>query len=451
MHRKMVKLKDIHIKQVIRNFVASLMIVIVFLTGCNGQNIIDIVFPVENTVTDQKITQDELKQEISDPTSVPTIGPPSSNNISIWLPPQFDPNMDTESGKLMLAQITSFQEQYPEYEVDIRVKAENGPSSVFNTLLITSLAAPDALPSIVLISQSNLEKAVEQGVVQPIQGLSTTYDENDWYPFAVDMSQDHGETFGLPFAADAISLVSNRYEIGSEYISLAQASRILDTIAFAAGNPDNVIPIMYYQSVGGMFTDDQENLTIESDFISKMLMSIETNRNLGVFPQSLINYQSDDQLWNALTSNEVESVITWTSRPLAATEKYFISPVPGIGDHAYTYARGWTWCLVNQKVFNTEASILFMEHMIEPTFLSEWTPKTVYFPVRLSSIFGWVEPMQASINNIMQSAVLLPSDWVLENLKSDIIKAVQDVLQEISTPEKSAQTLMEKFEEIQTE
>ena len=447
----MIKLKDLHINQVIRNFVASLMIVIVFLTGCNGQNILDIVFPAENTAADQEITQDAFQQENTDQIPVPTAGPPSSNNISIWLPPQFDPYVDSESGKLMLAQITSFQEQYPEYEVDIRVKAENGPSSVFNTLLITSLAAPDALPSIVLISQSSLEKAVEQGVVQPIQGLSTAYDENDWYPFAIEMSKKHGETFGLPLAADAIGLVSNRNEIGSAYVSLAQASRVLDTIAFAAGNPNSVIPIMYYQSVGGMFTDDQEQLTIEPEFVSEMLSSIETNRILGVFPQTLLDYQSEDQLWNALTSNEIESVITWTSRARAATEDYFISPVPGIGDQAYTYARGWTWCLVNQKVYNTDASVLFMEHMVEPPYLSEWTLTTPYLPVRPSSIVGWDETLPASIDTILQSAALLPSEMVLSIIKSDMIKAMQDVLQGISTPEESAQTLMEKLEEIQTE
>ncbi|MDO9547007.1 MAG: hypothetical protein Q7J07_09715 [Pelolinea sp.] len=429
----------------------SLMIVVIFLTGCNGQNILDIIFPAENSETEQKITQGELLHEGVNQTTEPIIGPPSSNKISIWLPPQFDPNVDTEAGKMMLAQIKLFQEQYPEYEIDIRVKAETGPSSVFNTLLITSLVAPSALPSIVLIQQSNLESAAGKGIIQPIQGFSSAYDENDWYPIAGEMGEYHDEVFGLPLAADAIGLILNSNRIGSEYISLTDANRFLDTVAFAAGNLDSVVPLIFYQSIGGKFIDDQGNLSIDEQFVNEMLLSIEQYRKFGLFPETLLDYQSEEQLWNAFTSTEEDSVIAWTSRPRATAEDYFISPLPGIGDQAFTYARGWTWCLVNQNINHIEPSIKFMEHMSDPTFLSEWTPTTIYFPVRPSSIVGWDEPLQASIQTIMQSAELLPSEMVLSTIKSDMIKAVQDVMQGISTPEESTQKMMEQLEEIQTE
>ena len=430
---------------------AGLMLVIIFSAGCNGNNILDAVFLPENTALDENLSQEPLQKEDVIATPAPTENSSSDNDLSIWLPPQFDPNADTESGEIMLAHIESFREKYPQYTLDIRVKADSGSSSLLNSLLTTASAAPGVLPSVVLISRSDLEIAAAQGIILPIESLSSAIDEGDWFPFANEMGIIHGETYGLPFAADAMGLVMHEDVFGSEYVPMIEASRRLGTIAFAAGDPDTVVPFIMYQSIGGIVEDKQGQPTIELEVLSKTFTSIEENRRLGSFPPTLIEYQSDNQIWAAFSDNEFEGVLTWISRPLAVADTYFIAPLPGIENQPYTYASGWVWCLVDKKNANRELSISFAENMIDPLFLSEWTPKTGYLPVRPSSIIGWGETLQATLTNILFSADLMPNEMTLSFAKSDIIKAVQDLLQGLSTSDESTQKILERLESAQAQ
>jgi ABC-type glycerol-3-phosphate transport system substrate-binding protein len=431
---------------------ASLMLVIIFLAGCNGNNILDNVFLSEGATLDGNLTQEPLQEEDVIATSTPTKISFSDNSLSIWLPPQFDPNADTESGKIMLAHIESFQELYPQHILKIRIKANSGSSSILNALLLsTSSAAPGVLPSVVLISRSDLEIAAGQGIIQPVEALSSAIDESDWFPFAKEMGVIHGETYGLPFAADAMGLVMHKDVFGSEYVPLIEASRKLGTIAFAAGDPDTLVPFILYQSIGGNVEDKQGQPTIELEYLSNTLAAIEENLRLGVFSPDLIEYQTDNQIWAAFSENEYKSVLTWVSRPLTEADNYFISPLPGIGSQPYTYASGWIWCLVDKENTNRELSISFVEHMIDPLFLSEWTPKSRYLPVRPSSISGWDETLQATFTNILVSADLIPNEMALSFAKSDIIKAAQDLLQGLSTSEESTQKILERLESAQVQ
>jgi len=136
---------------------------------------------------------------------------------------------------------------------------------------------------------------------------------------------------------------------------------------------------------------------------------------------------------------------------LAEADKYYISPLPGIESQPYTYASGWIWCLVDKKNTNQELSISFVEHMIDPQFLSEWTPKAGYLPVRPSSITEWDETLQATLTNILLSADLMPNEIALSFAKSDIIKAIQDLLQGLSTSEEIVQKIQERLESAQTQ
>ena len=447
----MINSNNINLKQAVRNIVAILMLVIILLVGCNGNNILDTVFMPENITPDEILTQEPLQKEIVIATPVPTENLFSSNHLSIWIPSQFDPNVDTGSGKILRTHIESFQELYPQYSLTIRVKADSGSSSLLNALLATSSAAPGVLPSVVLISRADLEVAVAQGIIQPVNELSSAIDESDWFPFANKMGIIHGETYGLPFAADAMGLVMHEDIFGSEYVSLIEANRRLGTIAFAAGDPDTVVPFILYKSIGGKTEDNQGQPTIELEYLLNTLTSIEENRMLGVFPPTLIEYQSDNQVWAAFSENEFEGVLTWLSRPLAEADNYFISPLPGIENQPYTYASGWVWCLVDKKNTNRELSISFVEHMIDPLFLSDWTPKTRYLPVRPSSVTGWDETLQETLKNILFSADLMPNVTALSYAKSDIINAVQDILQGLSTPEESTQKISERLEASQAQ
>jgi multiple sugar transport system substrate-binding protein len=443
----MTTFKHKNIQQIIRITLSSLVIAVVFLSGCMGVDLLEWVFPIEETEQNGQNTQNPLQEPESAFTPTPTLAPPLKKNISIWLPPQFDPNAKTEPGIGMHSQIELFQEQYPDFKISVRIKAELGPSSLFNSLSTASSVASSALPTLVLISRSDIEKSAALGIIQPIQELDSVFGDDDWFTIAEKMSKVHDEVYGLPFVSDAIGLIQQSNSVGSAYVPLANIAEKTPAIHFSAGSPDTLVPLMYYQSIGGMFTDDMGNVWMDEPLLNDMFVSFRTYRELGIFPKTLVNYQSDEQLRNAFNTNQIENMISWISLSQADGIDFSISPVPNFGTRAFTYADGYVWCLVVQKTNALEPSVLFIEHMSDPDFLAEWTPTTKYLPVRPSSLVGWIEPKRESLQTILESAELLPGEMVPGSIKSDMIKEVQNIILGIKSPEESTFAIIEKLSE----
>ncbi|HEX9012650.1 MAG TPA: hypothetical protein VF813_04005, partial [Anaerolineaceae bacterium] len=90
-------------------------------------------------------------------TSVPKSTPAAQQGFILWLPPQFDPAADTEAGRLLKDRLQAFGKQEPGVNIDVRIKASSGPGGLLESLTAASAAAPDAVPSLVALSRSDLE------------------------------------------------------------------------------------------------------------------------------------------------------------------------------------------------------------------------------------------------------------------------------------------------------
>ena len=91
----MINSNGIKLKQTIRNIVIYLLLASICITGCNGNNILDSFLPPEISTPDEDQAQVPLTKETVIATPVPTESSFSSNNFTIWITPQFDPNADT--------------------------------------------------------------------------------------------------------------------------------------------------------------------------------------------------------------------------------------------------------------------------------------------------------------------------------------------------------------------
>ena len=114
-------------------------------------------------------------------TALPATGP---RILRVWLPPQFDPDAGTESANLLKQRLADFETQHPGLEIEVRIKAEEGEANILNALSVTSMAAPTALPDLVALSRPALEAAALKGLLHPIDGLSTTLQDPNWYGYA---------------------------------------------------------------------------------------------------------------------------------------------------------------------------------------------------------------------------------------------------------------------------
>src|SRR5262245_4420258 len=100
--------------------------------------------------------------------------------LRVWLPPHFDPNADSNAAQLLRQRLAEFQASQRGLRIEVRIKAVEGKAGLLNSLSITSLAAPAALPDLIALSRVDLESAASTGLLRPMDGLSTLLDDPNW-------------------------------------------------------------------------------------------------------------------------------------------------------------------------------------------------------------------------------------------------------------------------------
>jgi ABC-type glycerol-3-phosphate transport system substrate-binding protein len=132
----------------------------------------------------------------STPAIVPATPTPGPTILRIWLPPQFDPSLDSPASRLLQEQLDAFVEQHPGVRIEVRIKALDGPGGLLDALSAANSAAPLALPDLILLPRAHLETAASK-VINPFDGLSIL-NSDDWYDYAKQLARLQDNTFGLP-------------------------------------------------------------------------------------------------------------------------------------------------------------------------------------------------------------------------------------------------------------
>ena len=448
MNWKMNTPKDNNLSPFLRIGIALLALALVMLAGCQGQSLLDSVFPGSDELLDATSTP-VVAEEEDVATQQATATLPSNVQLLLWIPPQFSPYEETESAELLSEQLKAFMTDNPQVNLDVRVKAASGAASMIDTLTYASQVAPDALPSLVLLSRSDMETAASKGLLQPIEELSSTIDESDWYQFAQSMGIVQGTAYGLPFAADALGLVYRNASLTSSQPDWNEANAQFDSLVFPAADPTILSALALYLSAGGSVQDPQGQAFIDVDALTLTLEAYAQGRNSGLFSSSLLDLTTDDQSWEFFQTNNADGLISWASRQLQDEDELKLALLPTLGESSITLAKGWVWCLVEQEPIEKEYAALLIEHLVDPEFLSQWAPLSGYLPVRPSSISSWESTItQDTISNMLLSAQLRPNTSQVTSFNTGIKTALQEVLQGQSDPAASAQKAADSLLEV---
>lgn len=450
MNWKMLNPKDVNYKQIFRILIAVLIFAMAFLAGCQGLTYLDEVLPkADGTANSTPIVMETVTEEAITLQATATLAP-ENYRLTVWLPPQFNPNEETTYSKLLSDQFKSFTAQHPEISLDIRVKAASGAGSILDTLDFASQVAANAEPDLVLLSRSDLEAAAQKGLLQPIEEVSSTIDESDWYSFAQSMGIVQGTAYGLPFAADALVLLYRGTSFPGAQPSWPEVNAQINGLIFPAADPTALTTLAIYLSTGVPLQDAQGQSTIDVETLTKTLQIYQTGLSSGLFSDQLLQLQSDDQAWDSFQNSASKGIITWTSRHLQDTTGLKLALLPSLGQSPFTLAKGWVWCLVSRDSQKKKYASQLAEHLVDPEFLKSWAPISGYLPVRPSSLAVWENPaMRDTLGKILNSAQLRPNPDLISTFVNGIKTAVQEVLSKQSSPADSAQKAAKSLEVVE--
>jgi multiple sugar transport system substrate-binding protein len=380
---------------------------------------------------------------------LPTVTGPQT--LTVWVPPQFDPSSGTAAANLLQARLDQFMSENKGVVVETRVKAASGPGSLLEALTAASAAAPEALPSIVALSRSDLESAALKGLIYPLGGLSTEIEDGDWYAYARDLSAVDTSVFGLPFAGNALLMVYRPQATGNQ--TPATWDEVLafgQPVIFQVDDAQSLLTLDLYLSQGSTAVNDQGRPALELDALTQTLGLFEYGAQRGSFPAWITQYQTAGQAWQAYQEKQADWVVTWSLNYLSAPQEDTLAlMVPSMGEKPYALTTGWSWALSDPDPVRRELSLKLAEYLVQSDFLAAWNPAAGYLPTRPTVLSGWEDQAtQSLINQIVLSAQIRPANEILAGVgpilrdaslavikgQSDAAAAAQSAIDRLGTP-----------------
>jgi len=371
------------------------------------------------------------------PSATPTVTPGGPRTLRIWISPQFDPSAETPAGAVLQERLDEFVSRRPGLQIEVRLKAE----SMLNALIKTRAAAPSIMPDLVALSRTDLETAAAQGLLHPLDGLTTLPDDPDWYPYARQMAHIQNTTFGLPFAGDALVLVGYGSPLPTDWNALPEETLFI----FPAADQKALFSLSLYLSTGGTLLNDQGLPTIDETNLTNVLSLYLPAEESDFISSASREYQSDEEAWNAFRERRGSLTVNWVSNYLKDQSSILnLAPLPGLEPGSYTLATGWSWALAGSTPENQPLSVELAEFLSDSQFLAEWSQAAGYLPTRPIALSSWVDTKsKLGLAQTAESANLMPGQELLDVVGPLFAKATLSVLHGEQLPAEAAKSVVE--------
>lgn len=377
--------------------------------------------------------------------ALPTSDGPQT--LTIWVPPQFDPESGSTAGDIMKAQLAAFVQENPDVLINVRVKAVSGSSSLLDSLNLANATAKKSVPNLIALPRENLESAVLKELIVPVDEFSHQIDDSDWYEYARQLTMVQGTVYGLPFAGDALALLYRPEKIGSPPDQWTELIKHGQPILFPAADTQALFPLNLYLSTGASLEDSQNRPYLEAETLVQVLELIQSGTMSGSFPAGLNQYLTDNQSWQAYREMKGDMVITWISRYLSELPADTAGAVlPSYGPDPYSTASGWVWCLTNIDPAAQDLSIKLAEKLVETDFLAALTQEAGFLPTRPSTLTQWSNANSRNLaSEIIESTRSQPRNMLIASVGPAMEEAVIKVLLQQSDPDLAAQAAVERL------
>jgi ABC-type glycerol-3-phosphate transport system substrate-binding protein len=190
--------------------------------------------------------------------------------------------------------------------------------------------------------------------------------------------------------------------------------------------------------------DNQGHLALDENIIGQVLSLYQPFVENGLLPPNIVDYQDDEQAWNAFREQRGNLVVSWTSRFLKEqTLPLALAPLPGLDAGQYTLATGWSWALAGSNADNQSLAVELAEFLSDSQFLAEWTQAVGYLPTRPTALSSWSDARtQTILSQAAESAKLVPGEDLLVTVGPLFSEATLAVINGEQLPTEAAQSIV---------
>lgn len=430
-----------------RILLLALALILLFsATACDLISYADsMIWPKTPTPSVKTPSPNEVTGNVPTPTLKPS-STPSSNRLLIWLPPEMDPGAETEAAKLLKNRLDSFANERG-ISISVRLKANNGPGSMLEALGAAKAAAPEALPHLVVLNDSDLRCAAQAALIYPSQSFTSILRESDWYAYARSLGNSEGQAIGLPFLGDPLVMAYDSELLDRRPPDEWEAIRMnIGRVGFAADDPQGRFLLLLYLNAGGKILDEEDGV-LELEALTAALRLLREAEMTNHISDSSLQIQTPEQVWQGFNSWKFHYGIMPASSVLdGMKETQARKIVPTLTDPLISLTGGWAWAVTAMDVQRQEIAQDLAAYLVESEFLAAWSEAMQVLPARPSSLGAWApSAIKASFEEASKNAVILPPKDVMDRIGPVLRNATILIVRDHANPEETAKQAVESL------
>jgi ABC-type glycerol-3-phosphate transport system substrate-binding protein len=366
-------------------------------------------------------------------TPMPEAGPVT---LRLWLPPEFTPDTNTPSGRVLADQISQFEDAHPGVAVEVRLKAASGPGGLLNALTSAANVAPEVLPNLVVLRRDDLATVAAGGLVTPLEGWLPAEAVADYYPFAQAIGRANGAWVGLPFAADArvMAYLTNAYSNPP----LRWEDLNIGSFVLPGAESTGLTVLSAYLAHGGTVTDEEGRVRLEANVLAETLEHFQGRQAVGVLTAATLEHADTDATWQIFRDRRATVAVTSAQNFLSEhtrVEGAAATLLPTAGEPPIALADGWSWAMVNIAPEHHALGAELLAWLTAPEQQAPWTEAAQVLPTRASTLAAWrSQRLVPFVSDVVTHAQLQPNAAVLGVVGPPLRQALGDVLSGRATP-----------------
>ncbi len=380
-----------------------------------------------------------------------TTPPASANDTSLtlvmWTNEDYAPNSESGGGLQLMDQIQTFKQEH-DVDIDVILKNRSGPGGLLDFLTTASVAAPSVLPDLITLSASDLYRAAQAGLIQPLDDLLSPELLDDQFDFAADLTRWQEATMGVLYQADLQHLVYDTTVIEQAPHSWNDLYDSGASFVFAPGAGVNDVILIQYLALGGKLMNESGQPSLDVEHLTQALEFFQQALDEGIISASVLDLSDANIAWAVYRYGEagmaqVPASIYLTDR--ASLSNTDFGPVPLQTAGTTTVGDGWALAIVTQNPERQRMTVELIKHLLSPENNGAWTQKAGRLPACRAPLETWDEDDSylPFIRNLLTQANPAPNPDQAIAIGAPLAEALGQVLNGQATPTDAAQAAVE--------
>ncbi|MGE5603137.1 MAG: ABC transporter substrate-binding protein [Nitrososphaerales archaeon] len=333
------------------------------------------------------------------PTSIPTAENAAESGpiILTWWTPEFlSPQASQPAGALLADQLKAFSEaQGGRVRVETVRKARYGKGGLLDSLRTAQPVASSTLPDIVALDAVEVEKAVEAGLLQPLDGLLDTKVTEVLYPFATEAGLFSGRLYAVQYLADIDHAAYHPTQVADPPVDWKGLIDRRIAYLFAMAQPQTGSPqgagarpgeglshavLSQYLSAGATLAQDRR-LILESQPLLRLLTFYAEAGKAGVLPPVGPGIADGEAVWSIFSQGQAPLADVSARRFMkdgAGAGRYAVAP--GFEGPAPSLASGWALAIVTTDPARQRAAAELITWLLKSDNAGAWAAQAGWLP-----------------------------------------------------------------------